>query len=75
VQKIEIRVEPIDAFWNRGRKTAALADEGKRIAHSRIVAFEDVADLLSVLTPQRTPIEDSKGQAGLNCRTGQEIKA
>lgn len=51
--RTEIRVEPVDAFWERGRKTAALADEGKRIPHSQVVAFEDVDDLLSVLTRQR----------------------
>jgi predicted transcriptional regulator len=53
MQKTEIRVEPIDAFWNRGRKNAALADAGARIPHSRVVAFQDVEDLLSVLTKQR----------------------
>ena len=53
MRKTDIRVEPVEAFFERGRKIAQLADEGKRLPASRVVAFEDVADLLALLTPQR----------------------
>ena len=53
MRKTEIRVEPATAFFERGRRAARLADEGKRIPASRVVAFEEVEDLLTVLTRQR----------------------
>jgi len=46
--KTEIRVESPEAFFERGRKTARLADRGERIPASRIIAFEDAKSLLSV---------------------------
>ncbi|HKW96498.1 MAG TPA: HTH domain-containing protein [Bryobacteraceae bacterium] len=51
--KAEIRVERAEAFFARGRKLARLADSGKRIPVSRVVAFEDAVSLLSVLTEKR----------------------
>ena len=53
MRKTDIRVEPAEAFFERGLKIAQLADQGKRIPASRVVAFEDVEDLLALLTPQR----------------------
>jgi predicted transcriptional regulator len=53
LRKADIRVEPVDAFFERAQKTAELADKREHIAHSRVVAFEDVEDLLGVLTQQR----------------------
>ena len=53
MRRIEIRVEPVEAFFERGRKAAALANRGKRIPPSRVVAFEAVEDLLRVLTGKR----------------------
>src|SRR6266852_698912 len=53
MRKIEIRVESADAFFERGRRIAELADRGARMPPSRIVAFEDVEDLLAVLTEKR----------------------
>ena len=53
MRRTEIRVEPVEAFFDRGRKTAELADRGKRIPHSRVVSFESVEDLLRVLTGKR----------------------
>jgi len=53
VRKTEIRVETTESFFERGRKTARLADRGARIPFRRIVAFEDVEDLLQVLTGKR----------------------
>jgi len=40
-------------FFARGRKLAALADRGLPIPRSRVVAFDDVAGLLQVLTAKR----------------------
>src|SRR5438128_4723387 len=53
MRKIEIRVEPNDVFFERSRRLARLADRGGRIPHSRIVSFEDVRDLLAILTEKR----------------------
>ena len=46
-------MEPAATFLERGRRAARLADKGKRIPGSRVVAFEEVEDLLAVLTRQR----------------------
>jgi predicted transcriptional regulator len=43
----------VGSFFERGRKLARAADRGDRIPSSRVVAFEDVASLLHVLTEQR----------------------
>lgn len=53
MRKTEIRVETLESFFERGRKTAQLAHRGARIPSRRIVAFEDVEDLLQVLTGKR----------------------
>lgn len=53
MRKTEIRVERLDAFFERGRKLARLADRGVRIAPARVIAFEDVESLLHVLTEKR----------------------
>jgi predicted transcriptional regulator len=54
VRKTEIRVETVDAFFERGRKLAKAADRGDRIPPgSRVVAFENVEDLLGLLTAKR----------------------
>ena len=53
MRKTEIRVERTDTFFKRGRKIAKVADQGDAIPFSRVVAFEDVAALLHVLTPKR----------------------
>jgi predicted transcriptional regulator len=53
LRRTEIRVEPVEAFFERARKAAELADKGERIHPSRVVAFEDLEDLLTLLTPQR----------------------
>jgi len=53
VRKTEIRVERVDAFFERGRKLAKAADKGDAIPFSRVVAFEDVESLLHVLTEKR----------------------
>ena len=54
--KTEIRVEPVEAFFERGRRYARLADRGARIPPSRIVAFEDAESLLHVLTEKRVSL-------------------
>ena len=53
MQKTEIRVEKVEAFFERGRKLAKFADDGVAIPLSRVVAFEDIESLLHVLTEKR----------------------
>lgn len=53
MRKTEIRVESVEAFFERGRRIARLADRGAPIAPSRVVAFEDIESLLHVLTEKR----------------------
>jgi predicted transcriptional regulator len=53
VLKTEIRVEQVDAFFERGRKLAKMADKGDGIPACRVVAFEDIESLLHVLTQKR----------------------
>ncbi|HVP45933.1 MAG TPA: HTH domain-containing protein [Bryobacteraceae bacterium] len=53
MRKTEIRVEPVDTFFKRGRRLARLADREGRIPATRVVAFEDVSSLLCVLTEKR----------------------
>jgi predicted transcriptional regulator len=53
VRKTEIRVETLDAFFERGRKLARLADRKERIPATRVIAFEDAGSLLSVLMEKR----------------------
>lgn len=43
----------MDSFFERGRKLAKAADRGARIPSSRVVAFEDVKDMLGLLTAKR----------------------
>jgi predicted transcriptional regulator len=56
MRKTEILVEPAGSFFERGRRLARLADRNKRIPATRIVAFEDVGSLLSVLTEKRVSL-------------------
>ncbi|MDP2997180.1 MAG: HTH domain-containing protein [Acidobacteriota bacterium] len=53
MRKTEIRVERVDAFFERGRKLARAADRGDAIPSSVVVAFEDVESLLHILTEKR----------------------
>jgi predicted transcriptional regulator len=53
VRKTEIRIESAESFFERGRRLAKAADRGARIPHSRVVAFEDINDLLALLTAKR----------------------
>jgi predicted transcriptional regulator len=43
----------VNSFFERGRKLAEAADRGAPIPPSRVVAFEDVNDLLGLLTAKR----------------------
>lgn len=53
MRKTEISVERVEAFFERGRKLARLADRGGRIPPSRVVAFDDIESLLQALTTKR----------------------
>jgi len=54
--RTEIRVEPAETFFERGRKLAELADRRKPIRRSRIIAFDDPESLLQVLTDKRVSL-------------------
>ena len=53
MQKVEIRVERAEAFFERGRKLARMADRHQPIPQSSVVSFEDIESLLHVLTQKR----------------------
>lgn len=53
MRKTEIRVEEAEAFFERGRNLARLADRGRRIPPSQVVAFDNIESLLQVLTTKR----------------------
>ncbi len=46
MQKVEIRVERAEAFFERGRKLARMADRHQPIRPSSVVSFEDIESLL-----------------------------
>jgi len=51
--RTDIRVEPVEMFFDRGRRLAELADRSRPLPRSRVVAFDDAAGLLRVLTAKR----------------------
>ena len=51
--KIRIQTESIDAFFNRARKVAQRADQGKFIKKQVTLSFEDPQAMLSVLSDAR----------------------
>src|SRR5882762_3730705 len=53
MRKTEIRVERAEAFFERGRKLAKMADRHQPIPSSNVIAFEDIESLLHVLTQKR----------------------
>jgi len=50
---VKIKLEPVERFFERTRALARRADAGKPIAESRVVGFEDVDDLLALLSQKR----------------------
>ena len=56
MKKTEIRVEPVEAFFERGRKSAKLADGGLPIPESHVISFGDMELLLHVLTAKRVSL-------------------
>jgi len=65
--KTEIRVETPEAFFERGRKTARLADRGERIPSSRVIACEDAESLPSV--DHETTVPNPGDRRGARTRT------
>jgi len=53
MRKAEIRVAPVEAFFERGRALAHLADRARRIPPRQVVTFDDIESLLQVLTTKR----------------------
>ena len=45
-----IQVRQVEAFFERGRKLARLADHGSPIPRSKVVSFDDIESLLQVQT-------------------------
>ena len=64
MRKTEIRVERVEAFFQRGRKLARLADHGDPIPPSRVVAFDDIQS-----PPRRGVIQLRKASKHDNRRT------
>lgn len=56
MNKVQIKVEPVEKFFERARELARRADAGKRIPESRVVAFEEAEDLLALLSPKRVQL-------------------
>ena len=54
--KGKIRVESVEAFFERGRRFADLADRSSPMPCSRVVAFDDVEALLRLLTEKRVSL-------------------
>src|ERR1035437_10343834 len=48
--KTTIKVASPDEFFQRGKKIAKLADQGKRIPRERVISFEDPEDLARLIT-------------------------
>jgi predicted transcriptional regulator len=53
MRKTEIRVEPVETFFQRARELGRRSDRGDSIPFSRVIAFEDIESLLHVLTEKR----------------------
>ena len=51
--KTDIRVERLDTFFERGRHSRGWRIREQPIPASKVIAFEDVASLLKVLTEKR----------------------
>ena len=56
MSKVQIKMEPVERFFERARELARRADAGKRIPESRVVAFEEADDLLALLSPKRVQL-------------------
>jgi hypothetical protein len=53
MSRVTVKVGGAEEFFESGRKIAKIADEGRRVPRRHVVAFDDPADLLRVLTPAR----------------------
>ena len=56
MSKVQIKMEPVERFFERARELARRADAGKRIPESRVVAFEEADDLLALRSPKRVQL-------------------
>ena len=54
-----VQTENIDAFFERGREIAKLADAGKPIPSRKIINFGDVSEMLAFLTPARISLPET----------------
>lgn len=51
--KATIKTAGAEDFFRRGREIAKLADQGKRIPHEKVIAFEDPEDIGRLITAGR----------------------
>jgi len=54
--KTILKTEPVEAFFQRGRHIARLADEAGTLPTERIVAFEDPTDLARLMTAAKIAV-------------------
>ena len=53
MKRTTVRVGTAREFFERGRKYARHARSGKRLLESRLITFEDPADMMRVLSPAK----------------------
>lgn len=53
MEKLDVTVEPVDAFFDRVRDVARLTDAAGPIPERHAIAFEAVEDLVALLTRKR----------------------
>lgn len=56
MKRVDLKIEPTERFFARGKEIAALADRGRAIPEQHLVSFEDPADMLTLLTPKRIEV-------------------
>lgn len=60
-----VKTAPEADFFRRGRELAKLADRGEALPETKVISFEDPADLLKLLTAARaTLIHSIKAEPG-----------
>ena len=73
MRKTEIRVERVDAFFERGRKLARLVDRGGAIPSSVVVAFEDAEEARKPGTASSIPNSPST-ETGIDTVSGFRVR-
>lgn len=67
INKIIIKIETVDDFFNRGRQLARALDNGDKIQSETIISFEDPSDMMKLITDVRLDLFRAiKSQPGLS---------